>query len=266
MSTYIEPRQDDPRSIDELVNAALSECDEDIAWDAVVALHRRGSAEVLQRARELCRSPCPQERELGANVLSQLGVPNRTFPLECSELLGEMLHREQSARVLSAVLIATSWHDVLNVVEQAVKFANHPEVDVRHAVVMALTGHNEDLAIQTLIRLTEDSDNHVRDWATFAIGTQSALDIPAIRCALAARLDDPDECTRGEALVGLARRSDQRVVPALKKELALDCVGYLPVEAAELIRSPELQHLLIKLRNGCDASSELLERAITACS
>jgi HEAT repeat protein len=266
MSTYHDPRQDDPRSIDELVSAALSECDEDIAWDAVAALHWRGSAEVLQRARQLCHSPCPQERELGANVLSQLGVPNRTFPLECSELLGEMLHREQSARVLRAVLSATSWHDVPNVVEQAVKFTDHPDASVRHAVVMALTGHEEDLAVQTLIRLTEDSDSHVRDWATFAIGTQSALDTPAIRCALAARLDDLDDDTRGEALVGLARRNDHRVVPALKKELALDYVGYSPVEAAELIRSPELQDLLIQLRDSCDASPESLERAIAACS
>jgi HEAT repeat protein len=266
MSTFHDPRQDDPRSIDELVSAALGECDQEKAWDAVAALHWRGSAEVLQRARELCYSPCPRERELAANILGQLGVPDRTFPAECSELLLQMLRNESSARVLSAVLIATSWHDVPNVVEMVVKFANHPDADVRHAVVVALTGHNDDLAVQTLIRLTEDSDSDVRDWSTFALGTQLALDTPAIRCALAARLDDPDECTRGEALVGLARRNDQRVVPALKKELASDCVGYLPVEAAELIRSPELQNLLIKLRDGCDAPSESLERAIAACS
>lgn len=38
----------DPRLVDDLVNAATIETDEDVAWDAVSALHLRGTREVLQ--------------------------------------------------------------------------------------------------------------------------------------------------------------------------------------------------------------------------
>lgn len=49
---------DDPRSVEELVNVALGEADEDVAWKAVCALHWRGSRSVLQDAQNLCRQPC----------------------------------------------------------------------------------------------------------------------------------------------------------------------------------------------------------------
>jgi hypothetical protein len=48
--------QFDPRSTDDLINAALGDLDEDKAWEAIAALHFRGTAEVLRRARALCES------------------------------------------------------------------------------------------------------------------------------------------------------------------------------------------------------------------
>jgi HEAT repeat protein len=54
--------------------------------------------------------------------------------------------------------------------------------------------------------LTQDTAPEVRDWATFALGTQIDLDTSEIRDALAARLNDPDEVTRAEAATGLSRR------------------------------------------------------------
>lgn len=71
----------DPRSVDDLVNCALNESDDEAAWDAVCALHWKGNREVLRSAETLCSSPCVQERRLGADILGQLGVPDRTFQL-----------------------------------------------------------------------------------------------------------------------------------------------------------------------------------------
>ena len=60
----------------------------------------------------------------------------------------------------------------------------------------------------------------MRDWATFALGTLADEDTPALRDALAARLDDPDEDTRLEAVHGLALRGDHRADDAARDLLA----------------------------------------------
>ena len=264
MSDLTEPEKD-PRSVDELVNAALTEQDEDLAWNAIVALHWRGSREVLQRAESLCRSSCAYERRSGADILGQLGVPERTFPMECSQILMDMLKTEKDPQVLQAVLVAISHLDCPEAIEPAARFTEHQDASVRHAVVLALTGDERQFAIDCLIRLSSDLDSEVRDWATFALGSQFDVDTPQIREALAARLDDPDENTRAEAVMGLARRKDPRAVSALKKELAADCVGMLIIEAAEETQAPELASLLARLRDRPEMDRKLLERAIAAC-
>jgi HEAT repeat protein len=208
MSTddWRERHVNDPRSTLDLINAALSEPDEDAQCDAVCVLHFRGNAEVLGAAQILCRSSCEQERELGANILGQLGVPERTFPEESVAELLRMLRSETSARVIEAIAIALGHQHDPRAVPELVRFAEHPEADVRYAVVHGLTGQLAPLAIATLIRLTQDTEPEVRDWATFALGTQIDLDTSEIRDALAARLNDPDEVTRAEAATGLSRR------------------------------------------------------------
>jgi protein phosphatase len=94
--------------VNELVNVALTECDEDLAWNAIATLHWRGNEEVLQRAMSLCRSDCQYERRVGADILGQLGVPERTFPRSCGKIVTEMLSTEQDPDVLQSVLVAIS--------------------------------------------------------------------------------------------------------------------------------------------------------------
>ncbi len=262
MTTEAHP-DNDHRTVDELINAALSNTDEEVAWNAVCALHWRGSDEVLQRARELCVSPCSQERKRGADILGQLGVPERTFPVECAQQLRSMLKKSEEADVLCAALVGLSHQDDMESIPQVASFATHPDSEVRYAVVLALTGHETPLAIESLISLRNDSDANVRDWSTFGLGTQLDLDTPAIRDALADRLDDPDDDTRGEALMGLARRKDKRVINALKQELASENVGTMAIEAAELIASKDLYSCLVALQEWWDIDPELLEQAIS---
>jgi len=256
--------KDDPRTVDELVNAALGETDEEIAWNAVCALHWNGTFEALCRAEVLCASHCAKERRLGADILGQLGIPERTFPKECCELLRAMLKVSEVAAVLQAVLVALSHQNDADAIPIVANFSTHPDSEVRHAAVLALSGHETPLALESLISLSNDAVAHVRDWATFALGTLVETDTPAIRHALADRLDDSDNDTRGEALVGLAARKDERVVEALKRELSSECIGSLAIEAAELIGSAELHSHLIALQDWWDVDPELLERAISA--
>src|SRR5438045_214528 len=103
----VQDRKYDPRSVDELFTAALTlSYDDERMWNAVAALHCRGSKEVLARAVALCDSSCSRERRLAADVLGQLGVPDRTFPEESFSLLCKMCHHGEDADVLQAVFVA----------------------------------------------------------------------------------------------------------------------------------------------------------------
>ena len=200
------PARDDPRTVDELICAAL--CDPSYlndGWDAVVALHWRGTAEVLERAAGLTRSFCAVERRVGFDILGQLGFPH-AFPTQCVSILLKMLRHEADPGVLRSILIALGHLREPEAVEPASRFRWHHDPDVRDGGVHALTGHEDPLAIQSLIELSKDDDARVRDWATFGLGQQSDADSPTLRAALIERLNDSDDDTRGEALIELPRR------------------------------------------------------------
>ena len=81
-------------------------------------------------------------------------------------------------------------------------------------------GAEGDDVLAALIELSADASSGVRDWATFALGTLAREDSEALRDALAARLDDPDEETRLEAVHGLAVRGDHRADDTARDLLA----------------------------------------------
>jgi HEAT repeat protein len=257
----------DPRAIHEFVTMALTEPDEDTAWEAVVTLHFRGTREVFDVARQLCTSECPQERTLGANILGQLGVPKRRFPKESVKVLRELLAVDTDEDVLDAACIALGHTPDPTAIPSLARLKTHPSVKVRYAVVFALAGLEDQLAIKTLIEMSSDREELVRDWATFGLGTQIDVDTPEIRAALFARVVDEDEVTRGEALVGLARRKDQRVIEPLIKELERypDAeYGSYSVEAAEEIADARLLPVLTRLKQASDTKT--LDEAIRRCS
>jgi HEAT repeat protein len=82
-----------------------------------------------------------------------------------------------------------------------------------------LHAREDELAVDTLIELSDDPESWVRDWATFGLGTMIRRDDQRVREALAARLTDTDDTTRAEAIRGLAVRHDERAIPQLLSEL-----------------------------------------------
>lgn len=256
---------DDAKSTEELVNFALNELSDELAWQAVVALHFRGTEDVLRYAQRLSTSPSNRERRLGADILGQLGVPDRTFPVECTDILCRMLSVEEDVQVLASILIALSFQNCSDASSLVTRFSDHSDPAVRHAVVLALGSAECPDSIGSLIHLSRDVDDNVRDWATFTLGTLFETDTPQIREALFERIADRHDDTRGEALLGLARRKDLRVDDALKTELESDSVWALIVEAAEALASPGLRQHLINLQRWWDIDPQLLARAIAAC-
>jgi hypothetical protein len=92
---------------------------------------------------------------------------------------------------------------------------------------------------------------HVRDLATFGLGTLIDTDPPAIREALYQRFlieDSQDEDTAeiyAKALAGLANRTDDQISPRLIAELISDNLGTLVIEAAEALADDRLYPALL---------------------
>lgn len=136
--------------------------------------------------------------------------------------------------VAELVLAGRAWTDEFDAAADAADAADvaaflalvdHPDAEVRLVVAQTLPrlGRGERptaTMVDAAVRLSGDENTDVRDWACFALGTQwREVDAPALRDALAARLDDPDDETRCEALVGLAYRGDARTLPHVRAAL-----------------------------------------------
>lgn len=252
------------KTTEELIKLALTEKDEDAAWDAVVILQVRGNWEVFVTAQQLCKSNNSKEKNLGIDILGQLGTPERTFPDESLEILLQLLEGEKDSTILSAIGIALGHIHDSRAIKPLVKLKNHPCADVRYGVTFGISGYEDTEAIQTLIELSSDEDTDVRNWATFGLGSQINTNTVAIREALFKRLEDEDHEIRGEALVGLATRGDERVIEPLIKELSSDSVGILAVEAAKEIGDARLSSVLRQL-TWWNVEPNLLAEAINSC-
>ena len=254
----VSAKEAERRSVQELFAAAVgpASANPQGGADAIAALHRLGTREVLDLALDRLSAEDPATRAGAAAILGQLGVPSRTFPRECVDALAGLLEREGDPAVLKAAILALGFLGEWQGLRRAARFARHADPKPRHAVAFAFGGRAELEALATLIALMEDEAAEVRSWATFGLA-QGGADMPAIRDALRRRLDDDDEDTRFEALFGLARRRDPAavipLVEALREapnDLALrePVCQLLAIDRAEDISADELVARLEQLR------------------
>lgn len=220
----------DPRSVPDLFEAAFH-ADAELARDAMAALSWRGSEEVRDRAITLTRSADPVARGCGATILGELGIPERTFPDACFSAVLPLLADAVEAVAIDAIY-ALPKIDQLWAIAYILPFAGHDAPAIRVAAAFGLCGAETPMALQTLLKLMDDGDSDVRDWATFGIGSQSEADSAQIRSALTKALSDEDEDVRYEAIIGLGQRRDWRAVPYLVSLLRADPEDIFAREAA----------------------------------
>lgn len=214
---------DDSWSTAALIEAAFIEkydCEPDSPCPATVALHARGSREVLEAALTLCRSLDPKWRSLGAAILGELAFPDRTFPEECCDALVGLLRHDTSQEVVISAIYALGHLGNRRCDPDLLVLKDHPEPAIRKGVAFSLLGTTLPAAIPVLLQLMEDHHDETRDWATTTLGQAVCFNSNEIRDALLRRAaTDSDDIIRGEALCGLARRGDRRGVPLLIEDL-----------------------------------------------
>lgn len=141
-----------------------------------------------------------------------------------------------------------------------ISFASHCDVAIRYQLVVTLGHYDDSLSIESLLKLARDDDGLVREWATFALGTQHEdIDSPEIRKVLWNNINDEDESVAGEALVGLAIRKDLRLVEVMKARLKVDCSRYV-FTALEYMPDPIFYSTLQIIEQSAEDS--ILEKGI----
>jgi len=203
---------------------------------------------------------------VGADILAQLAVRDgvAVFPF-ADESAGPLvaLLEDTDPAVIASALYALG-HLCRGEPSQLARLSKHASEDVRHALAYALGGRTDATSTATLVQLSGDVDTDTRNWATFALGTLSDEDTPAIRDALAARLSDPDDEVRAEAIAGLLQRRDERAVQPLLQELSRHEVGLLSIEAAGAMPRPELIPHLEAL-HAANPGDKTIEEALSRC-
>lgn len=206
-------------------------------WANIHELRRRPTQEVFDQALSLTKSENDQEKIIGIDVLAQLGVPKRFNEKKSMEIYFEILDTETNPKVIDSTLSAIGHKTKALSNRQILRlrnFKNHKYSDVRFSLVQALGGIEKLSAIEILIELSKDRHSVVRDWATFNLGSQIAMNNSMITEALWARVSDKDFNTRREAISGLAQRKDPRIKEILVEELEnIDDHGSIILESIE---------------------------------
>ena len=261
---------EDNRSTEEIIDAAYSIQDEDKYWNLIYILQKRGSEHEFREAKKLCESKDPINREIGSNILSQLGWESKAFHKESVSILIELL-KDQNNKVVASAAYSLGHRNDQKAIPYLLKQIKNKNSNVRNGIAFGLSCHDDKSAVNGLVILSKDIDRDVRNWATFGLGSQTDLDNNKIRTALLERINDKDPEIRGEALIGLARRKDSRIKEALKTELLGEFHGDWAVEAAELTQNAEFVPLLMNLRKKLEDSVDAcfisnINEAIEACS
>jgi len=244
--------------------------DKEVEEDTGLGLvHYRGRKEEFELGVEYSKSTDALDRAVGAKVLAELGWGDESFLEESVEVLIRLLADGEPV-VVSAAAAAFAHRSDDRAIPDLVRHVPSAEPSIRYGVTVGLAGNDDPDAVAALITLSRDEDREVRDYAVFALGSHTDLDTPELREALHAAMADPDPEIRGEALVGLAERGDERVKPALIEEWKSDEVSILSLEAAEVLGDPDLLPHLEEMGELLDEEAdeyfqEQLVAAITAC-
>ncbi len=258
------------------LEALTNPLQDDGYWLCVSCLRNRPDEVVFDTCRTWALDARDGRRRAAADILAQLGVGvghGSSFAGRTWGVL-EPLIEDDCEFVISAALYACG-HLKIGAPSKISRHAAHTSTAVRSSTVHALSGRDDPVSISRLIALSRDVDADIRNWATFGLGQQTDVDTSELRTALLERIGDTDDELaaeiRGEALIGLARRHDSRVLPHIEAEIARPFNGAWCIEAAATMPAPQYAALLIALKarlmpQDLSAFGRECDDAIAACA
>jgi len=232
---------------DKLLSRLINNKTDKSRWDNISALRKRPSIELFLKCVELTKSNNPKIRKIGIEILAQLGLPPRPFLKETLKMYFDLLEVETDPGVLMSLLYSIGHNNAKldnEQIEKICSFIDNNNDLLKEGLVSSLLGIDHIRAIETLIKLSSDKLSHIRNWATFGLGTQIERNNKAIREALWERVNDKHQETKLEAIVGLAKRKDKRVNDIIRREIIGGEYGTLLFEAIIETQDKEFLPLL----------------------
>jgi HEAT repeat protein len=242
--------------LEELVEQLMDD-DEHKRYEMARHIARGGQA-VIPRAIELAEDARPRMREMACYILGQVGYPDpdcpgwlNRYPDGIPTLIRHLeSDADEDVRATAASALGFQRDEAASAVPALCRAARDPSDEIRYAVAHALgrfgewvwetaeDRHYQVAVREALLRLMDDVDEDVRDWATFGIH-QGGHDTPEVRARLWQALDDPNPEVRGEAAWGLSLFGERSLIPRLEKLLRDDpAISPNYFEAAEELGDP----------------------------
>jgi HEAT repeat protein len=232
---------------------------------ALVAACELDEDALVKRGLAMLTSTDVAERAVGCDAAGLVAEVRGDWQAAVATSVIDLANRDDDPDVLSSVAGALKRCADVRAVPVLVRLAAHPDADIRFAATSALPFvMDEDttgLAVDTLLALVRDTEDDIREWALFGVGSMGHVDSNAIREALRAGLEDPCEEVRIEAIHGLARRRDMTVVPLVAALLAEEEPRLLTFAAAEFLGHPDLVAPLSRF----DSADAGVRSAMIAC-
>lgn len=212
----------------------------------IAAFGREG----LQRAESLLREDDASSQRLAVEILGRVDPADEHSCAVAAGILTTVLSDgREEARGEAAVNLARLPN--VDLVTKLFALRYDTRAGVRLALALSLSA-NTPLEIAALVALSADSDAEVRSWATFRLA-ESGVDTDEVRSALRERLADSEVDVRGEALLGLLRRTRDGTFDMIRAELERGEGGEWVAEAALLAPHHDLAPLL---RRQLEATAE----------
>jgi len=205
-------------STKQLILKAYYEEDENIFMEYIHILRLRGNKEVFQQTKKLAYSKDSIYREIAASILSQFGYKTKLYKGESVHLLGKLLN-DKNEDVVATAIYGFGHRKCTRYADKLSSYISYQSLQIKEALSFALGGYEDSKSINTLIQLMTDKSDDVRDWATFSLAQINETNTQIVRDALFKNINDDVLDIRGEALLGLALRKDERVKDIIIEDL-----------------------------------------------
>ena len=123
----------------------------------------------FDKARDMSCDSQPGRRALSADLLGQLGTPERPYRSESIPIILRLLKDEDNGVVLSSV-VAVGHLAAVECVDQVVELSFSNDACVRSGVAFSLGRVDVQEAIDGLVFLSNDVSSDVREWVALSLG------------------------------------------------------------------------------------------------